>query len=463
MGFLRREGFWGSAFRLLVANVLAQGIGVASLPLITRLYTPTDFGELAIYLSLLGILAAIVAGRYELTIPLASEPKEAVNLAVLSLAIAFISSLGLGGLVWCFHLLYGGFLSDLLIQLLPIGLFLTAGQQTYTYWVSYNRDFAALTRVRVGQALIQAVLQIGLSFLGVLGLLLGATFGRGIGLASLLRNLLKSKRDIAPQTWPYLLGKYRAFPQYNLGAALLNAVSLQLVPLVFGFFFPRQEVGFFGLAQRALGLPVVLLGQAVAQVFYPEAARKRDDTKAFGDFFASSATVLLRIGAPLFGFVYLSGPPLFALAFGEEWRKAGEYGSYLAIWLLFNFVSSPLSSVPLIVGQQRATLFFTLYETVLRLTAVLPGAISNNPLLSVFLYSVVGAVISLIYMRWMFQLAHVNFLRWLKAQRAFLILFIASLAFVRLWLSFFTDIEKLLLAALIMVLLGLLGLVGLRR
>ncbi|MBK6912263.1 MAG: hypothetical protein IPH11_00740 [Ignavibacteriales bacterium] len=58
------------------------------------------------------------------------------------------------------------------------------------------------------------------------------------------------------------------------------------------------------------------------------------------------------------------GPQIFAFVFGERWREAGVYSQYLTPWLLMNFVLSPISSVPMILGQTKKIFFITTINNV---------------------------------------------------------------------------------------------------
>ena len=39
--------------------------------------------------------------------------------------------------------------------------------------------------------------------------------------------------------------------------------------------------------------------------------------------------------------------------FSEKWRGAGEYSQIMAPWFLLNFITSPISFLPLILGKQK--------------------------------------------------------------------------------------------------------------
>ena len=65
-GILNIKGdFLKNIFTLLSGATIAQIIILISIPILTRIYTPEDFGFIAIYLSIANIIAAISTGRYE--------------------------------------------------------------------------------------------------------------------------------------------------------------------------------------------------------------------------------------------------------------------------------------------------------------------------------------------------------------------------------------------------------------
>ena len=99
--------------RLLPKNAFARGVRVLvggtvglqvltllAAPLLTRLYSPEDFGLLAVYASVLALIGVISSLRYELAVPLPEDDVEAANVATLSLILVGLSALLTGVLAW---------------------------------------------------------------------------------------------------------------------------------------------------------------------------------------------------------------------------------------------------------------------------------------------------------------------------------------------------------------------------
>ena len=77
---------------LLVGTVMSQAIPIAISPILTRIYSPSDFGLFALYFSISMILSVFVTGRYEMAIMLPKDEVDAVDITKLSISITVIVS-----------------------------------------------------------------------------------------------------------------------------------------------------------------------------------------------------------------------------------------------------------------------------------------------------------------------------------------------------------------------------------
>src|SRR5690606_12612029 len=128
----------GGAGSIAAGSVAAQLLGIIAIPVLTRLYTPDDFGILAIYASLLAILVIIANLRYDFAIVVPRSTRAAANVAAISIATAATVSatVGLALIIWSRPL--AEFLNAPLVGhymwLLPISAFGAGVYQTLNYW-----------------------------------------------------------------------------------------------------------------------------------------------------------------------------------------------------------------------------------------------------------------------------------------------------------------------------------------
>ena len=64
------------ALVLINGSIIAQAIPILISPILTRLYSPEDFGKYGVFLAIIGILNPIITLRYELAIMLKVKEKE---------------------------------------------------------------------------------------------------------------------------------------------------------------------------------------------------------------------------------------------------------------------------------------------------------------------------------------------------------------------------------------------------
>lgn len=356
--------------------MLGQAILVAATPLLTRIYSPSDFGLLALYMSIVMTLLPVISLRYEAAIPLPRDDDEAGNLFTLSVIVVSAASLLLGGIsaVW------GGAVVQLLrtpeflpfLWLVPLGLFAAGIYQVFNAWALRRSAYQAIARTRVHQGIAQIALQLGLGLGGVgpLGLLLGDAAGRTSGIRTLYRAAVRTDRTIlTAATRAGMRGiaiRYRDFPILSSPAAFLNTLALQLPLILLAALFSPAVAGLMILGQRVVGLPLRLIGHSVAQVYMSEAARAaREAPETLLPMYSRLAWRLVRLGAPAIAAICLAAPWAFPMMFGDEWRDAGLYVLLLAPMSAGQFVLSPLSQTPAILERQGVQLVADLIRVLL--------------------------------------------------------------------------------------------------
>ena len=364
---------------LVGGTVSAQVLLVLAAPLLTRLYSPEDFGLLAIYTSSLALIGAISSLRYELAIPLPEDDGEAANVAVLCLLLVVISALLTGVLVF----FWGSAIAAALgvptlagyLWLLPVGVLLAGFYSVFNYWAVRAKGFTTIAGTKLRQAVATLAIQLVAFKLGGIALLFGQVAGQGVGTTTLGLPALKSAgfKQVNWFSIKKVAGRYRRFPFISTWSGLVSTAGYQLLPLMFAALFTTAAAGFYALAHRILTLPASLIGEAVGSVFFSHAADARRDG-TLGILYAKLQDKLIQIGLPPAAVIVISGPLLFTTVFGEEWRVAGEFAQWLAISIFAGFVVSPLSQVFAVTEKQQIGLLLQIVLFVARLAAIVVGA-----------------------------------------------------------------------------------------
>ena len=353
-------------------TAVGQAVTVLASPLLTRLYTPEDFGLLAVFASLLMTLGVVASLRYQLAIPLPEEDQAAAHLVVVSLlAVTGMALLCLIAVIFFRHLLASLVETPALanyLWLLPPGLFLLGTYQVFNYWAIRKKAFTVIARTKLAQSLSMVAVQIGGYTIGPVSLLLGQIAGQAAGSSSLgaliFRKHLKLFGKMEARNVFWYAKRYKRFPIFSSWAGAFNSAGAQLPPLLFAALFNPAAAGLYMLAHRVLSLPMTLVGRAVGQVFFSSGAEANRNGR-LGQMVYTLHSRLSQIAMPPALFLFITGPDLFALVFGEKWRMAGEAARWLSPMLYIQFIVAPLSQVNAILEKQvhglflQGLLFFT--------------------------------------------------------------------------------------------------------
>ena len=387
-----------------------QAILVLAAPVLTRLYTPEDFGVFAIFAAMLAILGVLASLRYQLAIPLPGLDEDADQVLVLSLLVVVVMAVVAAVAVLLFreHASVALGIPSLAsyLWLLPIGLLFVGSHQVGVYWAVRVKSFPVLAKVSITQSLATVGVQLAGFSLGPLALILGQVFGQALGSASLLIRAIGSRMHLlARVTLTDILKaakRYRRLPLYSTWAGLFNAASHQLPAVFFAVLFSPSAAGLYLVAHRVLAMPLNMVGGAIAHVFFSKASEAhRND--ALAPLVADVHDKLAHIGMPVALILVFAGPSLFSWVFGESWREAGQFAQWMAPWLYLMFVSSPLSTLFFVTETHGQELFFQALLLAARLLALLVGAIHGDLLFAVALFAVASALCYLYLLVWIFR------------------------------------------------------------
>lgn len=355
-------------------TVAAQAVPIAISPILTRLYTPSDFGTFALYFSLVVLLGSLMAGRYELAILIPKRDEHAKEIVRFAIVIAFVVSL----------LLFAGIgigndsIATLLknneikpwLYILPINAFLISVVTILYYWFNRRKAYRLLAKTKVLQSATRGGISLFFGFLHqsyglILGVIAGTIGNLVYSATKAKNNRLFGKPDI--QKSIVLMKKFGDFPKFNILTTLIENLSGNIPVYFFSFFFGPIVVGYYALSQQIIRTPLGLIGVSFGDVFRQKASH---DLRHYGEcraIFTLTLKKLLLLSAVPFLIFYVIAPTLFSLIFGSEWKVAGEYAQIMTPVFFLQFVSNPLSNMFIVAQKQKQDLILQI-ATFLTLT-----------------------------------------------------------------------------------------------
>lgn len=390
------DGKFASGVAVLLGGTAgAQLLAAIAAPLLTRLYSPEDFGVFAVYAGAVALIGALSSFYYFLAIPLPEDDVEAANIAALCLAILGIVVAGTCVLVFFGEAIAAAVGTPMLedfLWLLPVGVFCVGVHSVFSHWAIRAKRFRGIAKASLGQAVVTLAIQLAGYKAGAGALMVGHVAGQGAGSAGLSAAALKDPafRRISGQGMLDAAKRHRRFPLFLSWAGLFGTAGIQLPPLLFAALFNAGAAGLFALAARIMVLPVQLVGNAVGNVFLSDApAAYREGS--LGPLALSVHDRLAQIAMPPAILVLIAGPDLFAFVFGEDWALAGTLARWMAPWIYFMFCDSGLR-VLIITGHQQLSMVMHGIQLAVRIAAIAVGAHFGDLVLAVMLYSAGSAL-----------------------------------------------------------------------
>lgn len=388
-----------NAATLGIGLIVAQIVPLLAAPILSRIYSPDDFGLWGVFSSYLSIFALIACGRYELAIVKAQTRFEHLVLIRLSAILASVTAIAISLFVAISF--FFGFTSitqfGWAAWLLPVITLLSAFSEIGNNAANALERYNLIARATIINNTVQVALRIVLGIVGILksGLILGTLGARLVQLFYYVKSL------------PLRLGRYRhklrkgmlaaakrhyRFPAYDLPGSLLSVVSTSVPLLLFAAYYTQEQTGHFTMAISMLFLPISIIVGAIGKVYYKEAqTRTLEQLK-------SITVPLLRLLTVVGGAGHIAilffVTPVLEFVLGDTWHLTGVYAEWFSLWTLTNLMFSPLGMLFLAKNRQRDLMLFNALLMLLRLGGIVfAGAYGWSAAHAVGLYSVAGAVV----------------------------------------------------------------------
>lgn len=371
-----KNPFTKNVFLVGGGTLFAQSANTLLAPVITRIYSPQDYGILTLYLSILTIVTIISCLKYEMAITIADSDEKAVNALVLSFSvlilIVFVSIIILFLCGDYFLIKFESGNLSAYKYFIPLGLLLTGSYQILMQWNFRVKNYKSISKTKITQSFAQnsTKILVGLVNSGPLGLILGTILGHSTGISTLSRSLFKYKvnlfKYVNRKEILWSMKRYRRFPLFLAPSHLFGILGIHLPVLFISYIYGKEIIGLYGLAYSIVSLPMNLVGKSVGDVFYGEAAKLG---KSNPDKIIALSKKLFRrlilIGMIPLVILSTSSPFLFQVIFGERWIDSGKFAQILAFLVFFSLIFTPISRIFEVYEKQKHSLFVHMLRSIL--------------------------------------------------------------------------------------------------
>ena len=399
-------------------TLVSQLILILSIPILTRIYSPSDLGITAFFLAIANILSSLSTGKYELAIFLPKNKFWIHNLFFATILINFcFFVMSLIFIIPIQYFLNNYFMIDYSLVWffsIPLIFFFNGLNFSFNAFLNKNKRYNYISIGRILRNIILAIssISLGIYFLNPIFLIFShilSLFVTNLFLFFILHRLkILQFSNFNFRRMIILLRKYHQFPLYTLPATFVNIFSNQMPIIVLTAYFGSHVSGMYSLVTRTMGAPSKLISSATSEVFRQKASEEFNLSGNCKNLFLKTFQILLIISVIPFSLIVFYGPDLFSLIFGKDWIQAGYYARYLSIFYLLRFCVSPLSFTLLIANRQNYNLLWQLTLLLFTNIGLYVGYYYNNVNYSIINFSIIYSLMYIVYFNESFKSAKGN-------------------------------------------------------
>jgi len=416
----KSPNFASDVFTVASGTILSQLIAALAIPIITRIYSAENYGVYSLFVSIITIIGSVATLKYEFSIALPESEDEALNQFSLSALVALIFNILLFLLLVFIKPVLTRFfdleIASKLVYLIPLTSFIIGLNYSLVFWNIRKNDFRNISINKISKETFKDIFQLFPSVLGFFNrilLIYAESLAWLITTLIFYKNSFKgfAKKIVESLNWSTLRSgfrKYNKFPKFSAFSTFINSLALQLPVLLISVFFSKSFAGEFAISNNILRVPLTFIGNSIGQVFYNRVSMFLDDKEKITKLVHNTMISLLELGAIPVIFLGFFGQESLMLFLGNKWEMAGVITQILAPWILFNFISVPLSNLPNLLNKQEFLLIFNIILIISKFLSIYIGSLMNDFLLGILLFSITGVILYAGFSIWLCSIAGIK-------------------------------------------------------
>jgi O-antigen/teichoic acid export membrane protein len=359
---------------LILSRLITRCVDLATLVILGRLLSPADFGLVAIAMSVIVILEAVMELPLSMALVTLPARTESHYDTVFTLQLArgvLLAAIALM-LAWPLSRIYGDHRLTSLICALAVAP--ASRGLTSPRFVEYAANFNFLPNfvMEVIAKVLALVLSVGLAWSTA------SYWSIAVGTIVTPVSMLIVSYCYAPYLPAISVKEWRDFSVYlrwTTAGQLIMALNWQMDQLILGRFVNRFELGRFSMASNLASLPTQIFILQVANPLVVAFSSVREDANRLKAAYQKSMIGITAVGLPIMLGMSITAEPIIRIVLGEKWLAAVPMLRWLSLAMIPPLFVGPLS--PLAVSLNRTGIFFRLLMTefVIKLPLMFLGVI----------------------------------------------------------------------------------------
>ena len=416
------RGFRGPVLTLLSGSSVVLALSYLAMPVIARLYTQEDFGLAGYFVAIMATFMSFASLRYEDALMLPEKDEDAAVLVWLAFLVLGVFAAMAGVLsLWREEIAALARQPGIAPYLLLVPPTILAMKVTKVgeLWLARGKRFRQITATQVTNTATMATTRIAAGAPAINAAEAGLIGGF---IAGNLASMLVVSAMVIKRSLRLLLGalswsrmrraavRFRRFPLFSTPSSMLSVLIYRMPVFLLAVYFSESVLGIFVFAFGAISIPLSFVSRAVAHVFFVHVAEAHLANR-INQISGVVHSRLVMIGFFPILALFLCGPDVFEVVFGEQWRDAGTYAQYVGPWLFLGAVVSPLTRIFDVTENQRVDFATSAFMFVAMYAALKLGGRTGEITTTLLAVGVAGAASRLVQLLIIMRLARVQWRR----------------------------------------------------
>ncbi len=397
---LKQSSYLLHIVTLLTGTLMAQAIMLLFIPILTRIYNPSEFGIYSLFFAIASMVGMVSSLSYEQAIMLPKSDRDAQVLVFLSTIITIVVTIILAIVIYIFKEFFIEYFKNrtYMLWLLPFATFSIGLLQVFDAYSTRKEFYRKIATTKMGASIATVTIQSGSRYIFKLnGLVVGKMLSDIFALFLLISFHIKKQtlrlKYLSKRRLKANIKRHENFPKYQMASNLTNSISQNIPLFMFSALFSPAISGFYALTYRVMQVPMILISSSTRSVYYQKASKMYANREDIYPLYKKTTLGLIKIFiAPLIIIIFF-GKEIFSFIFGNEWIESGLIAQISVIWFMFSFISPPTTVMFNILSLQRVRLIVQITTLFLRaLTIYIGYYFYDSYIISLILFITIGVI-----------------------------------------------------------------------
>jgi O-antigen/teichoic acid export membrane protein len=396
----RKSSYLLQIITLMTGTLVAQIIMLLFIPILTRLYTPSEFGLYSLFFAIASMVGMVSSFSYEQAIMLPKSNRDAEALVFLSIIISIAISITLALVLMIFYNLFLDYFEGMsyMIWLLPFATLAIGLMQIFDAYSTRKEFYKKIATTKMSASIatvsIQSITRYIFSLNGlVIGKMLSDIFALSLLISYHIKKQTLQLKYLSKRRLGANIKRHENFPKYQTASTLINSFSQNVPLFMFTALFSPAISGFYALTYRAMQTPMLLVSSATRSVYYQKASKMYANGDDIYPLYKKTTLGLVKLFIVPFFIILIFGQEIFSLVFGSSWVESGLIAQISIVWFAFSFISPPTTTMFNIYNLQKMRLIIQVSTLLIRVLVIYIGFyFYQSYIVSLALFVIVGVL-----------------------------------------------------------------------